>query len=402
MALKISPSGKATFFIALLPILLFGYWLYQSSPTTKSVPLEEFVKGVSFSEKIRLKVNDILVGEVSVKHLFQNIEQKKPSWWEYYFILPKNNLSLIVNNPEHLEELRLTLAVQHTDRLKVILQDDRETILRRIWVVRDRYEKVIEIPIVITPCDEITRIIYTSINSIIKEQTQKQGETEEHIDLDEVFDMLLRDKIEPYIAGLDAVKKDDSCFKTFQLFTWLDGKDVYGFDLGEYRIHEGLQGLLDLVIDVLVKIYSNWERSNLSVRIIGYTDLATVNTDGIDLQMDRTGIDDWSKIENPLDVRYSGCSDDRVEGNAPVYISFITGEEKQIGQKKIRNNCELGAVRAYVAMVYLINKLGPNGVKYSYATGGIYSSPNDNDKKKDPKKRKINIEFTIKAAKTDK
>jgi len=41
--------------------------------------------------------------------------------------------------------------------------------------------------------------------------------------------------------------------------------------------------------------------------------------------------------------------------------------------------------------VYLMNKLGRDGVEYSYATGGVSNNEND-----DVKKREINIE--IKAA----
>jgi flagellar motor protein MotB len=388
-------SDKAIFLIGLLLFLLSSC----SSSITKPVQLEDFKHGVPFSERMSLKVKDIVIGNVSVRHLFNNIDQKEPSTWEYYSG-KENTFNLILSNPNHLEELRMTLAAQNTDRLKVILQDDHGTFLRRIFP--GRFNRVIEIPITITPCDEITRIIYTRLNSIIKERSQKEGETDKHIDLDEVFDMLLRDEIEPYIATLDTVKKDDACLKTFQLLKWLRGEDISGFDLGEYNVNEGLQGLLKPVIDALVDEQSGSARYNLNLKILGYTDPVPVRMDKIDLQIDKTGIDEWSKIEDPLDISYSGCSNDNLDSRNPVYIDFATADKGKQIKQKISNNCELGAVRAYVTMIYLINKLGVKGVEYSYATGGVFPSPSDNDKKEDPKKRRVSIELTVKTARANK
>lgn len=398
MTLKKSLSSKAAFLICLLLLSLSCCSSPITKPVTKPVRLDDFKEGVSFNERIRLKVKDIVVGEKSVKDLFRNIDQKEPSQWEYYSG-KESKISLIIKSPKHIEELRVILAAQHTDRLKVILQDDQATILRRIFP--GRFNNIIEIPIEQTPCDEITRIIYVNINSIIKEQIEKVGETDKHVDLDQVFDMLLHDKIEPYIAQLDEVKKEDTCFKTFQLLKWLKGDDIPGFDLGEYEFNEGLRGLLQPAIDALGDIRSGSARYSLNVKIVGYTDPVPVKINSKDLRADRTGIDDWSKIETPLDVKYKGCSNDKLDGKSPIYINLKASDGKQIKQK-INNNCELGAVRAYVAMIYLVTKLGQDGIEYGYATGGIFPSSGDNDKKEDPKKRKVNIEFILKTARRDK
>ena len=391
MVLKSPLWIKTSLAIGLLSIPVLFYWFYESPPITKSVHLREFLSGVSFSERMRLKLKEILVREVDVKNLFQKIEQKEPSTWEYYSG-KKNELTLRANSEGALETLRRTLATQRTDQLKVVLQDDRDTFLRRVFP--DRFKREVEITILPDDlCEEITRVIYDNISLIIKDLIHKEGQTDKHFDLDEVFDKLLRDKIEPYIDSLDAVKKADPCFKTFQLLKWIRGEDVPGFAFGEYEINRGLQELLDTIANTLIETRSSWERYNLGVKIVGYTDPVLVKKAGIDLRTDKTGIVDWSNIENPLDVHYAGCNNDNVSGNTPVYIAFMMRARGKVGPKII-DNCELGAVRAYVATVYLMIRLGRSGVTYSYATGGISSSPNNDD----AKKRKIDIEFTIKAA----
>jgi hypothetical protein len=402
MALKLSPLGKASGLTAVLLASLFGYWLYTSSPTIKYARLEEFADGVSFTEQMRLRVKDIRIGEASVMDLFRNPEQREPTWWEYY-TLKKREITLALIRRADVEELRRRLAERHADRLRVILHDDRDTIWKSIWGLtsEDRYNKIVDI-VLAMPCEEITRIVYQSIkesiNSKIKQRIEEERETDKRIDLNEVFELLLRDQIEPYIASLDATKKDDPCFKTFQLLKWLRGEEASGFEFAQYQINEGLRGLLDQVADALIEGKTGWALHKLTVKVIGYTDPVPVTKDGIALQRDKTGIDDWSKVENPLDVHYSACVGDRQAGGDPIYIALGRPLGKRI-RDKIRSNCELGAVRAYVGSVYLMNKLGRTGIEYSYATGGIYLNPGDTA---DLKKRRINIELTVKAAKAGK
>lgn len=399
MVRKSSLFRKASCIILLLLSSLSGCSSHNSSPGAETVPVEKFGvrRGVILNEQMRLEVKDILAGNKSVKALFEDLEYKEPSLREYYS-LKKRDINLLISNPEHLEKLRQTIAEQKTDRLKVILEDDRKTFWRgwSLWSSEDRYRKVIEIPVATTTCDKVTRIIYERINSIIKDKIQKAGETEQHINLGEVFNLLLRDEIEPYIDNLKSVEKNDPCFETFQLLKWLRGEDVPGFDFEKYRINEHLQGLLEPVVGALKDIQSNSTQYHLVVKTVGYTD--NVPVEAIRLQKEETGIgyDGWSAIQNPLDVRYDGCTDNRLNNSAAGYIGYNSGVGRKIGHNII-NNCELGAVRAYVATVYLMNKLGRDGAEYSYATGGV-----SNDEKDDAKKRKINIELTIKAAHAEK
>jgi hypothetical protein len=126
-------------------------------------------------------------------------------------------------------------------------------------------------------------------------------------------------------------------------------------------------------------------------------------TKGKELLMTKTGIgaEIWGKIENPWEVYYGGCSEDRARGEK-IYISFTArGGERRVGDR-IYNNCELGAVRAYVTLVYLTNELSRVSPDDTYATGGIFSGPDVNNKSKDNlEKRRVNVEFTLKAAKVD-
>ncbi|HEX8141310.1 MAG TPA: hypothetical protein VF553_01865 [Pyrinomonadaceae bacterium] len=399
MARKTSVSSNTKLVLALALTTLLGSCSREPSPVRINIRLEEFNSGVSFEEQMRLKVKNIFVGEISVKRLFKDTDDKSPPWTERYGSIKTSRKNIVIKNEDSLEELRQTLAAQDTDHLTVILEGDQDTIWRSLWgSYYDQWnQKTLEIYITRTPCDVINRIIYNKINSIVKEQAQEQGETDKHIDLDQLFTLLLRDEIEPYLAQLDKVKKEDPCFNTFQLYKSLTGEEIRGFGSGKYRLGEGLKGLLDPAIDALVDTSTNWTRYSLSVRVVGYTDLVQVRTEKIELRREETGIDDWSKIEKPLDVHYLGCSNDHLDGKNFAFIRLSSSEGKSIEQK-ISNNCELGAVRAYVTAVYILNKLGRDNVEYVYATGGPDFSSN---KREDQNKRKINVEFIIRAARTD-
>lgn len=371
----------------------------QASPTTRSIRLEDLTDGISLTEQMRLKVKDITVGTESVKYLFNNLEQEEPSLWEYYSF-KETTIRLSVGSHEKLAKLQQTLTAQHTDRLRLILKDESRAIWRYVPGLgsEDLFTSIWEIVIVKSPCDELTRIVYTRINSIIKETFQRAGTTDKHINLNEVFDKLLHDEIEPYLASLDPISRDDPCFKTFQLLKWVKGEDVSSFDSGEYRLHEGLQRALEPALAALLEVGSGWSQYTLSVKVVGHTDPVVVITEK-NFQIESTGIEGWDRIENPLNLRYSGCTGNRLTGSRPVYLDFVHNSGTPITQ--VNDNCKLGAARAYVACVYLRNKLGQQGVEYSYATGGIYAPRVKHEIGADSKKRRIDIEFTIKAARAE-
>jgi hypothetical protein len=397
-AMKAYRNLRLRLIVSMLLVCCFGSTASQAS-TVQSVKLTDLLEGLSLDVQIRFKIKDIVVEKQSVKYLFDAIGEREASWWEYY-TFQKTPLRLTVKNSGDLAKLQQTLTAQHADRLRVILRDDRNVIWKQIPGLRSEqlYSDTLELVISQTPCDEITRIVYESINFIINEEVQKAGVTAKRININEVFDKLLHDKIEPYIDGLDPISKEHSCFRTFQLLKWVKGEDVDRFDSGEFRLHDGLQQALEPTNIALLDLLSNWSQYTLSVRVVGYTDSVVVRRDR-EFRLENTGIAGWDTVKDPVNVRYSGCINDKLTQRQPVYIGF--GENSGQAIEYITDNCKLGAARAYVATAYLRSKLGVDGVQNSYATGGIYPT-RDNNEKADATKRKVNIEVTMKAARTEK
>jgi len=388
-------SNTAGLLIAVLLVLFGGIPAVRGTPAEKSIQLQELLKGFSFTEQIRFKVEDIVVGTKSVKDLFDDLDHRQPTRLEYY-TFKETTRQLRVSSNEKLAQLQQTLIAEGTDRLRVTLKDDWQTFWKHIPGLSSEslYVSSFEIQIVRTPCDEVTRIIYSSIDSIIRKKIEKAGTTDTNINLNEVFDKLLNDTLEPYLATLAPVAQADPCFKTFRLLKWIKGDDVTGFDSGEYRLHDGLQLELEPTIVALLQIHSNWSKYQLRVKVVGHTDRQVVITQK-DFNLANSGIAVWDNLENPLNLRYSGCSGDRLTGRQPVYLDFVQNSGTPI--KEITDNCKLGAARAYVATAYLRYKLGLPGVEYDYATGGVYSSSKYTSES-DALKRRIDIEFTIRAA----
>ena len=141
----------------------------------------------------------------------------------------------------------------------------------------------------------------------------------------------------------------------------------------------------------------------MSVKVTGFTDEIEVQQHlGYEVQISNTGIglDAWSRINNRFEVYYSGCDKNKLRDQS-VYLSFDGGRGEQYVGTEIDNNCELGAVRAYVAMVYVTNVLGRSNPEDSYAPGGIYSGPDASKKRDDDQKRRVHVEFIMRAAKQD-
>jgi hypothetical protein len=374
----------------------FAVTSVQGQDLVGSIKLEGLLHGVSVTEQARLKIADIRVGEVSVKHLFDYSDQRVVTWWEYYGF-KKTTTLLKVGDREKLAQLQQALILAKTARLRVILHDDRQTIWRGVPGLNseDLYTRSIEFAITKTPCDIVTEIVYSGINSIIKKRIEKTGITDKDISLNEVFDELLHDNLEPYMASLSKVEESDPCFKTFQLMKWIRGDDAPGFDSGEYKLHEGLQRALEPTIVALLQTYSNWSKFNLKIRVVGYTDPQVVITNK-DFLPTNSGFTAWDVVEEPYNLRYSGCRNDHLAGSQPTYLELNKNFGTLVTQ--VNDNCKLGAARAYVATVYIKYKLALSAAEFYYATGGIYRA----DKRtsaSDPSKRRIDVEFTVKTAK---
>jgi hypothetical protein len=412
MALKVSARNKTACLLISLLITLSGSRPCRAeTEKTEAVRLETFTVGVFRSARRRYQVKDIKVGDVSVLSLFKEVDRTKPAWWPGGYLW-QEEIPLVINGGKELEKLKQVLIAYPDHPLEVVLRDEWNPIWSRIarWNSKDPYEYSISIPVTFerTTCDKVSRVIYEKIISkVIKEENEKpvkkEREADRRLDVNEVFDKLHDDnEIEAYINSLGSVT-NNPCVETIRLLNSRTEEKTTGFDSGEYTLHKKIQDGLKLIINAMAT-EPGWWKSDLSVKVIGFTDEIEVK-ENIDkeLQISETGIstDAWSRIANPFEVYYSGCHGNKVK-DKPVYLSFPAGRSEQQVGHRITNNCELGAVRAYVAMVYLTSELGRNSLEDSYATGGIYSGPDANNKKDDPEKRRVHVEFTIKAAKVDK
>jgi hypothetical protein len=365
----------------------------------RSVQLDALLDGVSFSAQAQFRVAAILVGKSSAKSLFEDIPWSELSRLEYTKYRERD-VRLRIRNREALAALQRLLLDNRASGVTVLLVDDQKLYAK--WPGmgdEQRYRKEILIGVQVPGrrCIEMNRIVYQAINTAITTRLDPvEGQTERHINLNELFDVLLRERINEFMRTLDPVSKNaPACIRTFQLWKWLNAEEAPGFVSGEYRLHAGLKTLLDPVVDTLNNVPSQWSRTRLQLRVAGYTDAEAV--DAIDLSTKETGVGDWSKTHNRLDIWYRGCSGNLLSGNTLQYLRFGEQSGTRVPQK-IRNNCQLGAARAYVATVYVMNKLQWTDVEYSYATGGERTPITSDEKRDSPRRRAVEIEMVVKAA----
>jgi len=362
--------------------------LFAPFAIAETIRPDDLLKGIPLHKKQRMFVQDIVAGSVSVKHLFEPIHDKAPSVFEYYVTTASHSLTLRVGSPEQLETVLETLALQHTTKLKVILRDDRDTFLRGKWPFDESYfNSVVEWTVAETPCEQITHIVYRKVRDAVRERL-REGSTGRRVALNTVFDILLRGEIDSFMRSLGPARGRPPCLDTFELLQWLKGEQVAGFGFGEYELREGMRESLRPAADALLEMRRDWKQYRLRIRVVGYTDASTVEKKK-ELRAEATGIE----LTEPLDVRYLGCSGDTLDDKTFRYAalgdrrgSTITGQ--------IVNNCELGAVRAYVALAYFAQRLGREGIDYEYATGGVHPLA----QKRDATHRKLDIQFEVRAA----
>lgn len=418
MVFKVSTSA------ALLPLLTaLVLTLSGSRPCpvdavdAGTVSLWRFTVGVAPTAPRRYQVKDIRVGSVSVIDLFtkkplEARARKSPAngfWYPAGYYKPEP-IQLHIDT-SLLDEFKRVLIAHPGAPLEVLLRDEWEP----FWTRLSRrncdgpYEYSIRIRVEFeqTKCDEVTRLVYDKIVSPLlnqgPEESRTAREADKRLDLNEMFEKLTTDgEIEAYLDKLGPAT-GNPCVQTIRLLKQLREEKADRFDLGEYELRPEIRGGLKLMRDAMT-IAPDWWKSSLSLKVTGYTDDVEVDKiKGKELLVDRTGLgpDVWSSVEHPLEVYYGGCSEDMVRG-AKVYIHLASPEgEQQVG-KRIYNNCQLGAVRAYVALIYLTNELRRVGPDDTYATGGIFSGPGlKTTSKNNPEKRRVNVEFTLKAARVE-
>ncbi len=372
----------------------------QTQPNDQRQTFAELQRrGIEFTEKTRLSVADILVGGKSVRGLFDITEQKAPSWTdgnptaEYYWGRHKS-VNLRLRSPEAFEHLRFAVGVGEPQQVTVILRDDTATILRRLFPSRFSGTRVIEFSA--HACDRISTIVYRSIDSQIRSQIELSGQTSREVHLNQLFDLLLRNEIEPFMATLTPVERADACFETFDLLKWLRGEVTAGFEFEKYRLHDGLKALFEPVIQAILTTQDAWQKHHLSIAVAGFTDPIGFD-DPIALREADSGLTSMPTMMNLLNVKYTGCRRDNLIGPRSVFVRTASRGGESVGAE-IDDNCELGAIRAYVATAYLVSRLPQSNIEYSYATGGVSRDPRDTDS--DDSKRRVSVAIRLVAARS--
>ena len=297
----------------------------------------------------------------------------------------------MVNSGADLEKLAEALLPEEKPTLKVTLTD-RHLIgwKRMLGLGSANYERECAIRVLLPACDQKTRLIYTQISQLTREQMRMEGETTLRLEVGEVFYKLLSEKLEEFIKDLPT-PRDGPCVHKIELQKFVETKGTAGFASGEYELNEGLKSFLNLMTIVMRNVAQGWSPYQLDVKILGHADRDKVGK--IDLLASATGVDADIWRTTPLKVYFGGCNNNRlIKESEPSYFNFASPAQGN-PIETIKNNCELGAVRAYVAAAYLRSKFGTDPVSYSYATGGSRSTGRVN-----PTDRRIDMEFVMKGA----
>jgi hypothetical protein len=365
-----------------------------------SVKLKELVAGVRIPRRVGSRITAMRIGQVAVEKLFVFPAERAPSAATYY-LRRSDDILVKVRDEAALQELRAIALVRESMPLEVVLRDDTKSAVRSFYERCQslfpalRLERVVRIPLeleLVSTCDRVTRIFYHGVDSILSSEVRRAGQTQVMVSLDAVFTLLLKERIEPFLASLDPVTRADPCFGTFGLLKWLRHEEVERFEWGGYSLLAGLKGILFGVAESLMGMQRQHQLNRIEIDLVGYADPTAVKA--IPLRAADTGVDDLSAGRYALRVHYGGCSGDKLTGNAPRLVEFLaTGGLPAIGDA-IKSNCELGAVRAYVAAAYLKGRLGNRQVSYRYGTGGVLRADVD-----DARKRKVDVRIRVMGAK---
>jgi hypothetical protein len=238
----------------------------------------------------------------------------------------------------------------------------------------------------------VTQVIFQGIDSHLQEQITKAGQTEASVSLDQLFLLLRKDRLDSFMNKLGPIEK--ICPDAFNLLKWIRNDEVHGFEFKKYAVTPELSSVLDVISKSLAG-FQKWQRYDFRVAVVGYTDPTAVQNpreSKFYLNSTRTGVKSLASRQH-LEVLYRECSGDHLVTSTPQYIDFFTSDVQQLVRSPIETNCELGAVRAYAATAFLVERLGRQNMQYEYATGGI--SPTAGA---DELKRKVDLKIIVKAA----
>jgi outer membrane protein OmpA-like peptidoglycan-associated protein len=367
----------------------------------RPVRLKAFVDGHTIEKPIRFNVKNIEIGQASILNLFLPLETEKSRVGRYFG--EREEITLKLKNQFAFSTLQ-SIALKHKKPRIIVLLEDKSIVakiynkFRRIMLTRTEFSNVLEIPIDLTPCERITQIFYDNIGPEFTEAVRQAGQTGESLKLEDVFDILLKNQVKPFMDSLDPLSKSDPCFRNFRLLEWLRNQEAHGFEFAEYKINPDLKEILSRVAGSLTEIRT-WQLYDFQLYVTGYTDSKSFKEKpDLALEASATGI---GGLKDPLKIYYSGCVNDRATG--PPRPKELSEERGVPVGPSVNNNCELGAARAYVAAMFLRSRLGTKNMEYRYATGGISpTAPTVPGQKSDLLERKVDIRIVVKAAKEEK
>ena len=391
--------------LAILLSLLIGSLYPAIAGGTPENPrpatLDQLYKGHPVNLKERFAVSRVQVAEDDVTEFFV-LEAQRPTSWNPRRI---GEATIKVRNKHSLLKLQILLAHQKDPHLALIVEDDGwvATIYRFLpssFQISARFKDTVYVPVDLNPCENITAVIYQNIDSVLKRTIERAGQTGDPVTLDDVFELLLKEQVEPFIERMERIRPRDTrheCYTTFSLLNWLRKKEAQGFEFYGYSITDDLKEILGRIGSSLRDMQA-WQRYQLWISVTGYTNDIRFGKDdyGRNLELPllagNTGV---RSLRDPLRIWYTDCSGDVLQKNGPIEISFASSGQQEVGDL-VSDNCELGAVRAYVALAFLRQAIGTDAIELSYATGGI--SPAAPKGKKDPATRKAEIRFRVVAA----
>lgn len=213
-------------------------------------------------------------------------------------------------------------------------------------------------------CDKIKQIISTEIMNSKPNIMAKQ--TTEELDLNKLFARLKDNELKRWMANLDDVPPSKAlCQETYKLLKYINDGDEHGFDKNKITLSPILTNYLDRASDSVRSHLLNYSdgKIQLNIKVIGYTDIDPFK---------RT-IDYNATLKEPVYYDESSCRENTADKNSLTFVNFNTGAPSPALTNvpdRIKNNCQLSAVRAFNSLKYLKSKFPNTKIQFSYSAGG--------------------------------
>lgn len=275
---------------------------------------------------------------------------------------------------------REKFRLRNNDVIQVLFTDNRKLVWE--WSGLMRVDLVIKKEI--TPCDSIFNIVYQDVSGKIDDIL-----TNDKVDIKELFDYTLKDKIKNYISKLskaDSIKFSE-CQKNYFILDLINSNENFGFAENRYLLTPKLKDYLNTLAEgIAFEIRQhNWQQSKFIIKCIGYADKNKYTGD---------------KTINYKDLEIDSINANIVDTKCGLNGNFANLDNKTLPKLNyVGDNCDLSILRSYVTVEYLKTKLRDltdfNFI-FEYKGGG------EKQGETFEKNRKIDLFIEIKAVAEDK